>query len=67
MYQTNLKMGQRLTNMQSDLHTKYNFKEHERMSDQYSLMIQKKSPKKRAYLKSLTNKQVPAGNLFPEL
>ena len=67
MYQTNLKLGERLTNMRSDISHKYNFKEHEKMSDQYSMMIQKKSPKKKAYMKSLTSKRVRGITILPEI
>lgn len=66
MYKTNIRLGQRLSKMESELKVKYNFKEHERMAEQYSLMIQKKSPKKKAYMKALTSKRVKGLGLISD-
>lgn len=60
-------MGERLSSMRSDLNTKMNLKGHERMAEQYSMMIQKKSPKKKAYLKSLTSKRIKGISILPEI
>ena len=67
MYQTNLKLGERLTSIKSGLSTRMNLKEHGKMTEQYSEMIQKKSPKKKAYLKSLTNKRLRGFTILPEI
>lgn len=65
MYKTNLKIGARLHYIKSEVGAICNDKEHYRESKKLLDMIQKKSPKKRAYLKSLVKKKVYSNTLLP--